>query len=186
MGTRGAFGVVIGEKEKIGYNQFDSYPSGQGIANLKWLRDADLDEVRRQAEAARLVNGHDSPTPADIEALAGYTNLNVSDQSTDDWYCLTRETHGDIGAMLACGYICDYHEFPLDSLFCEWAYIVDLDNNVFEVYQGFQLNEHSEGRFADRMEKAEGGYWPVKLIASWPFIALPTDKQFLDIDKEED
>lgn len=26
MGTRGAFGVVIGEKEKIGYSQFDSYP----------------------------------------------------------------------------------------------------------------------------------------------------------------
>ena len=39
MGTRGAFGVIIGEKEKIGYNQFDSYPEGKGIDNLQWLRE---------------------------------------------------------------------------------------------------------------------------------------------------
>src|SRR2546429_2502797 len=54
----------------------------------------------------------------------------------------SRDTQGSIEKMLACGYILDRHDFPLDSLFCEWAYMVDLDLCVFEVYQGFQSETH--------------------------------------------
>ena len=31
----------------------------------------------------------------------------------------------------------DDSDFALDSLYCEWAYVVDLDENEFHVYQGF-------------------------------------------------
>jgi hypothetical protein len=194
MGTRGAFGVIIGEKEKIGYNQFDSYPSGKGIENLRWLREAKLGDVRRAAAVCNLVDDSTPPTPADVEWLKSVTDLAVSNQSTDDWYCLTRETHGDIEAMLSCGYIHDFHEFPLESLFCEWAYIVDLDANVFEVYEGFQQKKHREGRFADRAKKPRGWepayqgdvfWYPVKLIASYPLDDLPSDEEFLALEREE-
>jgi hypothetical protein len=203
VGTRGAFGVIIGEQEKIGYNQFDSYPQGFGIENLRWLREADLIEVRQRAEAVQVVDNDRKPTPDEVAALQQVTDLGVSEQSTDDWYCLTRHTHGSIEAMLECGFILDSHTFPLDGLFCEWAYIVDLDRNVFEVYEGFQTSLPTKGRWAGRPTAeedavnyeehlkwcAENGrdpwqhevseYKAVTLIASWPLDALPSDEEFL-------
>jgi len=192
MGTRGAFGVITGEVEKIGYNQFDSYSDGKGIDNLRWLRqavaDGRLDEIRQSAIDCKLVSNAVKPTPADVKHLAGATDLSVSKQSTDDWYCLTRDTHGFIEKMLDCGYIEDHSTFPLDSLFCEWAYIVDFDTGVFEVYKGFQDEAHTEGRFAGRVAKPDDWvpeyqgakfYYPVRLVASYPLDALPSDEEFL-------
>ncbi len=203
MGTRGAFGVIIGETEKIGYNQYDSYPGGLGLENLQVLRKADMEQFRRLAEAAQVVDESRKPTEEEVLALREFTNVKVADQSLDDWYCLTRETHGSIAFMLDCGFILDNHEFPLDSLFCEWAYIVDLDRNVFEVYEGFQESRPTTGRWAGRPTAEEEAanhkahvewcakngrdpwmpevspYKAVKLIASWSLDALPSDEHFL-------
>jgi hypothetical protein len=216
VGTRGSFGVIIGEKEKIGYNQFDSYPDGNGIENLKWLRtewlqDDSLEEVRRLAEAAKVVSNETGrPTSAEQKDLAEYADANVSEQSLNDWYCLTRRTHGSIIAMLECGYIDDSSSFPLDSLFCEWAYLVDLDRNVFEVYKGFQRELPKKGRWAGRPTREEdeanyglhlkwcaennrepwlpevSEYKAVELAASWPIDDLPTDEEFLETFEEEE
>lgn len=195
MGTRGAFGVIIGEEEKVGYNQFDSYPEGGGVENLRWLRESiaagQLPEIRRLATAAKLVDEKDKPTFDEKAALLRVADFTVSEQDSDDWYCLTRQTHGEISKMLACGFILDSRDFPLDSLFCEWAYIVDLDNEVFEVYAGFQHEPHTDGRYANRETKKEG-YAPCRLVASWPFDELPTDAEFellfqeIDDDEEEE
>ena len=213
MGTRGAFGVIIGEQEKIGYNQFDSYPEGRGIEQLQWVRQivftkdysfpGDFSKFKTLAEECEVVDDSTKPTKREKEALRGWTDLNVSEQSTDDWYCLTRDTHGSIENMLRCGFIYDNRDFPLDSLFCEWAYIVDFDQEVFEVYQGFQKKLPKKGRWAGRPTKEEDAesyklhlewcknndrepwkpkvseYKAVELIASYPFDALPSDEEFL-------
>jgi hypothetical protein len=163
MGTRGVFGVIIGEKEKLSYNHWDSYPSGKGAEILQWLRgvidEERLDEIRDQAAALRLVSDDVKPTPDDIASLEPYTNLGVSEQSTDDWYCLTHATQGDPAATLESGYMLDASYFPLDSLFCEWGYVIDLDamwdessdrRGIFEVYQGFQKELPKAGRWAGR------------------------------------
>jgi hypothetical protein len=182
MGTRGAFGVVADGEEKIGYNQFDSYPDGHGMENLAFVRDMVAGErvefFRQLAKDARLVDEDAKPTREDKVNLAEFYNGNVSNQSTDDWYCLTRDTHGSIQKQLECGYILNSNDFPIDSLFCEWAYIVDFDNEVFEIYKGFQKEEHSEGRFADRGNG--GDYKPVRLVKAYGFNELPTDEQFIE------
>ena len=209
MGTRGAFGVIIGEKEKIAYNHFDSYPDGKGIDTLRWLRqsiaDGELENLRKLAEDARVVREDDKPTAKDKKKLAAYTNLNVygNGQGDDDWYVLMRDLQGDLGEMLKVGYILDMHEFPLHSLFCEWVYLVDLDRNMFEVYKGFQREVPLAGRWAGRPTLDEAERWheehlerakkegrepwedpipqfkAVELAATWPLNNLPSDEHFL-------
>ena len=209
MGTRGAFGVIIGEQEKIGYNQYDSYPDGYGLQNLEWLRVADLGSMSKLATVALVVdNDVRRPTDAEVADLREFSNTSVSEGSLHDWYCLLHTTHGDIGAMLDCGYIEDAHKFPLDSLFCEWAYIVDFDSSMFEVYVGFQKELPTKGRWAGRPTvdedrttylnhiaacKQQGRepyrpevseYKAVELMASWPLDALPSDEEFLAQTRE--
>ena len=82
-------------------------------------------------------------------------------------------------------------EFAGDSLFCEFAYVIDLSKNTFEVYEGFQKKPLSkEERFYKYFDKKQEyrteKYYPVKKIAEFPLDKLPTDKKFLALEKEEE
>lgn len=191
MGTRGGFGFRVDGVDKIGYNQYDSYPSVGGLNTLEGLRamlaERGTEGMRELVRAVRLVTNDSKPTKEDVQKLAAVTDLGVSEQSTDDWYCLTRMTHGDIKAMAECGYILDSADFLNDSLFCEWAWIVNLDERTLECYRGFQKRKHDKGRYgplvvkpADWKPKYKGDtfWYPVALVQSWGFEDLPTDEQF--------
>ncbi len=84
-------------------------------------------------------------------------------------------------ANLECGYMIDSLEFAKDSLFCEWGYLVNLDENVLEVYRGFiSEGEKVNGRFAGheyRPDYREGrnNYEPISLLATID-LDLPTDQ----------
>ncbi len=178
MGTRGFLGFVIDGTEKIAYNHSDSYPESLGANTLAWLSAAskDLEALRGLVSALRVVTQDETPTQDDVDRLTPRTNLNVGERSTQHWYNLLRETQGNPAAMLSAGYIEDAGDFPMDSLFAEWGYVVDLDANTFEVYRGFQKEQHDKGRFASRLGR--DNYAPVALVASWPLDALPTTEGF--------
>lgn len=178
MGTRGFITFAVNGKNKTAYNQFDSYPSGVGLTVLNWLRTVDPAQMREQAAALRVVDSQSKPTRSDIKRLAAYTDLGVSNQSTDDWYCLLRQTQGNPAKMLEAGVIEDASGFPADSLFAEYGYVIDLDGDgLFEVYEGFQKSPHSKGRFASMDH--DDDYYPVALKARWPLAELPSDVDFL-------
>jgi hypothetical protein len=211
MGTRGIFGVIVGEQQKIAYNHYDSYPSGNGQANLSWLREAvEEDQIvhyRHLAQKARLVDDSVPPKAKDVQALADVTDLGVSRQ---DWYCLTHVTQGSIPAMLNCGYIYDSASFALDSLFCEWGYIVNFDTEMFEVYEGFQKSVPTAGLWTGRptteedtetyilhleaclkegrepWRKRESEYKAIQRIAAYPFRDLPSEEDFLALEQREE
>jgi hypothetical protein len=182
MGTRGFVGFVVDGQEKIAYNHFDSYPSELGVHVLQWARSVeDWQEIRELAATLRLVSDDSPPTSEDVAMLGDYYDGRVGGTSAVSWYQLLRKTQGDMAAILAAGALEDASEFPYDSLFAEWGYIVDLDANRLEVYKGFQEEPHKEGRFATR--GADRGYYPVRMIASWPLDALPDSGRMLDLDK---
>jgi hypothetical protein len=187
MGTRGFIAFVVDGSDKIAYNHWDSYPGGLGLDVLNWLRDAlsDRDHLHQLIRALRVVDPKSEPTDEDIKQLRRWADTNVSSQSLDDWYVLLRGTQGNPDAMLTAGVIEDASQFPADSLFAEWGYVVDLDADMFEAYEGFQQAPHSRGRFKDLTP--DRGYYPVALKASWSLDALPTNDAFVAaLEPEED
>lgn len=192
MGTRGFVGFLIDGDIKAAYNHWDSYPSGIGLDVLEWARRAGMkvgpamEHVKQLARELQPVDDTVPPTPEQIYQLEAWTDLNVSERSTSDWYCLLRRTQGDIGAILTAGYFEDAGDFMYDSLFCEWGYLVDLDSWMLVVYKGFQNEPHTAGRFAAG-QTIPGRYYPVAEVAAWPLNDLPTREAFLaELDPEDD
>ena len=73
--------------------------------------------------------------------------------------------------------------FSRDSIFCEWAYVIDFDKNTFEVYQGFNETplDESERFYTAGQKEDENGMYPVKLFKSFDLSALPSEEEFLEI-----
>jgi hypothetical protein len=83
----------------------------------------------------------------------------------------------------------DDSEFAAESLMCEWAYVVDLDNTTFEVYKGFNKTKLTEqDRFYMDGIVDEQGYYPVKLLAKYELEYLPSIEEFhkLEVNDEEE
>lgn len=180
MGTRGFITFVVDGTEKTAYNHFDSYPDGLGMDMLNWLRSGPVDA--EAVRALRVMDESTPPTAEDIVRLRGYSWNAAQHGGPKDlrdgqqWYDLLHETMGNPARMLEAGAIEDASDFPCNSLFAEYGYVVDLDAGRFEVYEGFQRGAHSRGRFADR--PGADGYFPVALLASWPLTELPSDEDF--------
>lgn len=197
MGTRGFVGFVADEKETIAYNHFDSYPSGVGVHNLKFVArlaaDGEtLEKYRVLARDIQHVSDDVPPTREDVVRLAQFANLNVSQKNLyTEWYGLLRETQGSAAATLECGVVENCPDFPKDSLFCEWGYLINFDTQKFEVYQGWQTEPVTKGRWAGlspepRYEGDTNTYKAVKLVASYDFYDLPTATEFLRLDVGEE
>jgi hypothetical protein len=178
MSTRGIMGLRIHGVDKLMYNHSDSYPEwlGNHVNNqlVQILKDPDrgIAWLCEKAEELIMVTDEEPPTQEEIDSLKKYSDLGVSNQSYNDWYCLLRHTHGELVDTLKAGYGVESKSFISDSLFCEWAYIVNLDTNCLEVYKGFQKVPHNKGRFAEDCvveSHRSNQYYPCALVREIPF-----------------
>lgn len=183
MGTRGAWGFRIDGVDKITYVHSDAYPEGLGQDLISCLIRRIVDGyilfsevLKQQARALRLVSNEIAlPTQKEIDRLYKYADLNVSSRRYGDWYCLLRQTQGDLEKTLEATVMIDSHEFLADSLFCEFAYVINLDDETFEIYKGFQGQPHTKGRYAAMAPSPGSKYYPVAFVVSVPLRNLPAD-----------
>lgn len=151
MGTRGAYGFRFEGLDKLTYNHFDSYPDWLGKNLIEFIRSTSIEEMQTIAQGLILVDERSTPTPEQIKECSQWINLKVSSQSTSDFYCLLREAQGNPDAWKqGLRYMIDSHEFMADSLFCEWAYCINLDDETLEVYKGYNTDPNAPGRYTDK------------------------------------
>lgn len=177
MGTRGLYGVVVNGEVKASYNHFDSYPSGLGSDVVKFVQGIEnVADTFERAQALTLVDESDEPTPVQVQKITGQEKPDA--EVGGDWYGWLRDAQGNLAENLRIGFMTNGVNFGNDSLFCEWGYLVNLDDETIEVYRGFQTEPHTEGRWADYVptEDDQGyrssPYYGIKRIAVIPFADL--------------
>ena len=189
MSTNGAIGFRKDNKDKITYNHCDSYPSWLGVQVFEFVQSITADELAQIADKIQLITEDDKPTQEQIEECEKYMDLRVDDKSPDNWYCLLRKAQGNLAAYKDILYMIDSHDFLRDSLFCEWAYVINVDENIVEIYKGLNKELGGKGRYANRKEpdfKRDGvpviksEYYGVTLIKT---ISFDDVKDIKDIKK---
>jgi hypothetical protein len=145
MSTRGLLVVIHdGEPEVAQYSHFDSYPDGPG-------RDA-VDFILHKMEKEK------------FRAALRECRYDEIDTDYEDDFLLKVQN----GALRTLE---NSYWFAGNALFCEWAYVIDMDKEVFEVYKGFN---HSPVPARERFSGLphDDGYYPVKMVREYPFSEL--------------
>lgn len=190
MGTRHLVCAVQGGQFKLAqYGQWDGYPSGQGVSILAFLKGPDFPVFKKNLPKCHF--GSD----AEFSAINKKAKSAGGIRKTDFRY-LSRDTSSDILGVIANSpqglILQDSSSFAADGLMCEWVYVIDLDAEEFEIYDGFHKEPAPAGeRFAgvprpENQTKIASEYSSVHLVKAYFLADLPDEDRFLtDLDREE-
>lgn len=173
MGTRGLYGIRKNGIDKAAYNHYDSYPDWLGKKVVEFCASNNADKLEKFFDSIELVDEGSTPMHEQIEYCIahGYFDEAVSTGSKEDWYCLLRNLQGNFDAYQDCidndrkVYMTDGICFIEDSLFCEYAYVINPDDNVLEFYVGFQKQPQEGNRYGT---EDDSGYYPCKMVKAFP------------------
>lgn len=183
MGTRGAYGFRKGEQDKLTYNHFDSYPSGLGLTIMGFIRDNTDENMEAIFDKIQLVNESDVPTPEQAKGCEEWTNQDALNDRGGDWYCVLRAAQGQPEEFnKGLKFMIDNHRFIQDSLFCEHAYIINLDTKMLEYYIGYQ-NKQNDNRYS--CEASSSGSYACALVKSYEFEYIRNSEDGVIIGKIE-
>lgn len=191
MGTRNLTMVIHKEETKIAqYGQWDGYPEGSGVTILTFLRSkARIKKLTDKLKNVRFATDEDDKKVEtflkSIGCKDGWMNMDQSDKYYKAFPYRSRDVGATILELVANSkdkeiVLHDSTNFAGDSLFCEWAYVVDLDKMVLEVYTGFNKEPLAEDeRFAKVPKDKDSEYTGIRCIKKYDINKLPTKKNFV-------
>ena len=188
MGTRNLTVVFMdGEYKVAQYGQWDGYPEGQGITCFNFLHDK-MDESKFREKLKKLHFIDDKDRSALLEEFGANRDGTISSYNYERFKKAYPELHRDTAAKIlemiqdgSVRFLKNDIDFAADGLYCEWAYVIDLDKRCFEVYTGFHKEPLTEkDRFYFLKDKEDGAYSGVHMVAQWDIDNLPTEKCFLE------
>lgn len=190
MGTRNLTAVAIDNGYKVAqYCQWDGYPTGEGHTILEFFKTVDLDTFKRQVREKAFYGTSDEIDAAYAKFISnnGWMNTEQAEAFKKSEYgYLSRDTGAKVLEVIYNAsdsvMLCDSIDFAKDSLFCEYAYVIDLNRDVLEIYAGFNTEplEPSSRFYTD--EPKDGEYYPVRLFKEYSLHDLPDD--FHDLEAE--
>lgn len=186
MGTRHLTIVKKDGKIKIAqYGQWDGYPEGAGKEILSFCRNhlataEGRESFATQLDKCRFLTENEIDLINELidkdEMLSRYDPKTYRANWTKRWPELSRDTGNNVLEMVlesenGLG-LADQFEFIHDHVFCEWAWMIDLDERIFGNVVGVESANREPYYFAH----------------GWDLNYLPTDEQFLSVytDEEEE
>ena len=150
---RGCYGFHRDGVDKLTYNHSDSYPEGLGANIVEFVRQTSVEEMNQIFDRIQMVNEDKMATPDQVAECYKWYNGDVSTGQPTEWYALLRNAQGDLNAFKeGLRYMIDSSSFMKDSLFCEWAYVINLTTNRLEICKR---------------------YYNVKLVTKFPLDDIP-------------
>jgi|SRR5271157_868768 len=203
MGTRHLTAVKINSEYKIAqYGQWDGYPSGQGQTAVKFLRsETNRNKLKKALKHCVWVTQEELDKKLKELGIGEWMTNEEAALYHAAFPFMTRDHGAKILQLVATApktarpiKLRDSLEFAADSLFCEWAYVVDFDTNTFEVYKGFNQSplKKSERFYGVTTTDFYGvtttdvadKYQPIRLVKSFKLGRLPAPEAFAKaIDK---
>lgn len=138
MSTRGVYGFRVNELDKVAYAPADAHPEGLGRRILTYISSKSPDAIRDMALKLRFI----SPE---------------GNQSPEETFLFRDDALG----------IVDSAEFLSDNVYCNWAYIINVDTSLLEVHSGGKHTPSSKGRYISAFQ-ANSEFRGVKLINEIP------------------
>lgn len=165
MGTRGLYGFRKNGIDKLTYNHFDSYPNWLGEVMVEFCKTTSIEEMNDIYDRIILVAEDSAPTKEQIVECVEFYDGSVSSGQIEDWYCLLRNAQGNPNVYKhGLKYMIDNRGFIEDSLWCEYAYIINLDTNCLEFWVGFQKEPDEYNRYGTEVNDR---YYPCKLLEEY-------------------
>ena len=175
MGTRNSTLVKINHEYVVAqYGQWDGYPEGQGKTILETLLSCDLQELREKCYLVKQINEQkmkniyeQAKWETKDKSEGSFMSMETANLIKSMYPQLSRDCGGEILREILNGAreINRDVDFAMnDSTFCEWSYVVDFDEEKFEVYKGTAR--------------------PDNLLVSYDLNSLPTVEQFLQTCEE--
>lgn len=187
MSIRGGYCFVIDGKEIIVYTGNGANFGHLGEIVLSWLKDfhkkSAAEKARFKSEIAGLTEVYPStlvPEEDLREILQEHSFIRPLSINDDyDWYSVMRHLANDPQKVIDLGSYID-GSWMIDSVDCEYLYIIDFDEEVFEVYYDTAMASHlqASGRFNERAYQAEDEVTReeaqyINLLCSYTFEELP-------------
>jgi hypothetical protein len=180
MGTRHLTIVVSNKEYKVAqYGQFDGYPAGQGADIAKFIManlqtPDDIASFKNKVDACRFGSNKEIVTLQDSFKHDGNTcDYNAFARMIEEYPEYSRDTGSKILDIINDSetprMLQDSIDFANDSLFCEWAWLLNLDDNTLEIYKGFNKNKLDKTQRFYNENEPDSEYYPVRMIEKIKF-----------------
>jgi hypothetical protein len=180
MGTRHLICVVSNGEYKVAqYGQWDGYPTGQGIAICDFIQnEMNIRKFRKAVNECKYLTPEelkDKWIEFGVPRDADFVDSDIADKFAKKYPQLSRDAGAKVLKLIQNGTreLQNSIDFAGDSLFCEWAYVLNLDNKTLEVYNGFNTKPLNTSERFHKMssKKSYSGseYFPIKSVATYSF-----------------
>lgn len=186
MSTRGLWGFRKNGRDMLTYNHSDSDPSWLGKQISKFISDLTDEELGKFPDMLEPVD-EDKPAAAEHTRLCkelGVADFDVASRKETDYYCLLRGAQGNFpfyeGLVKNPPECLKGNKLPFiisnsfiqDSLYCEYAYIINLDEKRLEFWKGFQKKPDKGNRYGT---EASDGFYPCRMVKAYEFDQIRKD-----------